>query len=112
MTQLCEMLDDWQIRNDGDLTDEVWEFIRRKGFLGIIIPKSYGGLGFSAMAHSGIVIKVSSRSVTAGVTVQVPNSLGPAELLLRYGTDAQRNHYLPRLESAGLVEGRDFVRYF
>jgi acyl-CoA dehydrogenase len=97
VTQLCEMLDDWQIRNDGDLSDEVWEFIRRKGFLGIIIPKAYGGLGFSAMAHSDIVIKVSSRSVTAGVTVQVPNSLGPAELLLRYGTDAQRNHYLPRL---------------
>jgi acyl-CoA dehydrogenase len=95
--RLCEMVDDWQIRNDGDLSDEVWEFIRRNGFLGIIIPKSYGGLGFSAMAHSDIVIKVSSRSVTAGVTVQVPNSLGPAELLLRYGTDQQRNHYLPRL---------------
>jgi acyl-CoA dehydrogenase len=97
VVELCRMLDDWQIRRDGDLPEAVWDFIRRKGFLGIIIPRAYGGLGFSALAHSEIVIKVSSRSVTAGVTVQVPNSLGPAELLLRYGTDEQRNHYLPRL---------------
>ncbi len=97
VTQLCAMLDDWQIRRDGDLSEEAWNFIRTEGFLGIIIPKAYGGLGFSALAHSNIVIKISSRSVTGGVTVMVPNSLGPAELLLRYGTDQQRNYYLPRL---------------
>ena len=97
VTQLCEMLNDWQIRRDCDLPEEAWDFIRKNNFLGIIIPKAYGGLGFSALAHSAIVIKVSSRSVTGGVTVMVPNSLGPAELLLRYGTEQQRNYYLPRL---------------
>jgi len=97
VTKLCEMLDDWQIRRDGDLSAAAWDFIRKNGFLGMIIPKAYGGLGFSAMAHSEVVIKVSSRSVTGGVTVMVPNSLGPAELLRRYGTEQQRNYYLPRL---------------
>jgi acyl-CoA dehydrogenase len=80
-----------------DLPPEVWKFIREKGFLGIIIPKSYGGLGFSAYAHTEIVTKISTRSGTAAVTVMVPNSLGPAELLIHYGTDEQKNHYLPRL---------------
>jgi len=75
---------------------EVWQYIKDNGFFGMIIPKQYGGLEFSALAHSAVVMKVSSRSVTAGVTVMVPNSLGPAELLLHYGTDAQKNHYLPR----------------
>jgi acyl-CoA dehydrogenase len=80
-----------------DLPPEVWKFIRDHGFLGIIIPKSFGGLGFSAFAHSEIVTKISTRSGTAAVTVMVPNSLGPAELLIHYGTDEQKNHYLPRL---------------
>jgi acyl-CoA dehydrogenase len=80
-----------------DLPPEVWKFIREKGFLGIIIPKSYGGLGFSAYAHTEIVTKISTRSGTAAVTVMVPNSLGPAELLIHYGTEEQKNHYLPRL---------------
>ena len=92
------MLDEWDItHNRMDLPPEVWKFIREKGFLGIIIPKSYGGLGFSAFAHSEIVTKISTRSGTCAVTVMVPNSLGPAELLIHYGTEEQKNHYLPRL---------------
>ncbi|HEX7403247.1 MAG TPA: acyl-CoA dehydrogenase, partial [Usitatibacter sp.] len=95
---LCGMLDEWDITHQRmDLPPEVWKFIREKGFLGIIIPKSFGGLGFSAFAHSEIVTKISTRSGTAAVTVMVPNSLGPAELLIHYGTDEQKNHYLPRL---------------
>ena len=96
--ELCGMLDEWDItHNRMDLPPEVWKFIRDKGFLGIIIPKSYGGLGFSAFAHTEIVTKISTRSGTAAVTVMVPNSLGPAELLIHYGTEEQKNHYLPRL---------------
>ncbi len=95
--ELCAMLDDWKIRHElVDLPPEVWSFIRDHGFMGIIIPKEYGGLGFSALAHSTIVLKISTRSSTAAVTVMVPNSLGPAELLLRYGADEQKKHYLPR----------------
>ena len=95
--KLCAMLNDWEIRRRGDLPEEVWQFIRNKGFMGIIIPKENGGLGFSALAHSQIVMKIASRSPTAAVSMMVPNSLGPAELLLRYGTDVQRDYYLPRL---------------
>src|SRR6185312_9205810 len=96
--ELCGMLDEWDFaHNRMDLSPEVWKFIRDKGFLGIIIPKSYGGLGFSAYAHSEIVTKISTRSGAAAVTVMVPNSLGPAELLIHYGTEEQKNHYLPRL---------------
>jgi acyl-CoA dehydrogenase len=91
--ELCGMLNEWDItHNRKDLPPEVWKFIRDKGFLGIIIPKSYGGLGFSAYAHSEIVTKISTRSGTAAVTVMVPNSLGPAELLIHYGTDEQKTH--------------------
>ncbi|MCR8922214.1 acyl-CoA dehydrogenase [Dasania sp. GY-MA-18] len=96
--QLCQMLDDWRITHEHkDLPAEVWTFIKEQGFLGMIIPKSYGGLGMSALAHSTVVMKISTRSITAAVTVMVPNSLGPAELLMVYGTDEQRQHYLPRL---------------
>ena len=96
--ELCAMLSEWDItHNRMDLPPEAWKFIREKGFLGIIIPKEYGGLGFSAYAHSEIVTKVSTRSGTAAVTVMVPNSLGPAELLIHYGTEEQKNYYLPRL---------------
>jgi acyl-CoA dehydrogenase len=77
----------------------VWDFIKRHRFFGMVIPEEYGGLGFSAIAHSAVVVKLASRSVTAAVTVMVPNSLGPAELLLRYGTEEQRARYLPRLAS-------------
>ncbi|HER26114.1 MAG TPA: acyl-CoA dehydrogenase, partial [Rhodospirillales bacterium] len=97
--ELCNRLDDWQITQDRDLPPEIWDYLKSKGFFGIIIPKDFGGLGFSAHAHSAIVIKLSSRNVTAAVTVMVPNSLGPGELLLHYGTDEQKNHYLPRLAS-------------
>jgi len=95
--ELCRLLDDWEIHRRRDLSPEAWEFLRRAGFFGIIIPESYGGLGFSAQANSAIVTKVSTRSVAGAVTVMVPNSLGPAELLLHYGTEAQKSLYLPRL---------------
>ncbi len=94
---LCRMLDDDKIRREGDLSREVWDYIAREKFFGMIIPKAHGGLGFSAQAHSAVVAKLSSRSVTACVSVMVPNSLGPAELLLHYGTDEQKAHWLPRL---------------
>ncbi len=95
--KLCAMLSDWEIRRGGDLPEKVWSFIRGNGFMGMIIPKEHGGLGFSALAHSAVVMKVASRSPTAAVTIMVPNSLGPAELLLRYGTKEQSDYYLPRL---------------
>lgn len=96
--ELCRMLDDFQITDDlHDLPPHVWQFIKDKGFFGMIIPKNFGGHGFSALAHSAVVMKLAGRSITAAVTVMVPNSLGPAELLLRYGTDEQKRHYLPRL---------------
>ena len=95
--KLCAMVSDWEVRRHGDLPEEVWAYIRNNGFMGIIIPKERGGLGFSALAHSAIVMKIASRSPTTAVTVMVPNSLGPAELLVRYGTDAQRDYYLPHL---------------
>jgi len=95
--QLCTLVDDWRVSEEGDLPQEAWAFLKRHKFFGMIIPKRYGGLGFSAYAHSEVVKRVSTRSITAGVTVMVPNSLGPGELLLRFGTDAQKEHFLPRL---------------
>ncbi len=96
--ELCKMMNDWQICHElNDLPPDVWQFMKDNRFFGIEIPTEYGGLGFSAMAHSQIVTKLASRSVTGGVTVMVPNSLGPAELLLHYGTDEQKGYYLPRL---------------
>jgi len=95
---LCAMMDDWQITYElNDLPPEVWQYIKEQRFLGMVIPKEYGGLGFSAIAHSEVVMKLATRSVTGAVSVMVPNSLGPAELLLHYGTEAQKSHYLPRL---------------
>lgn len=96
--QLCQMLDDWRINEEyHDLPAEVWKFLKAQGFFGMIIPKQYGGLEFSALAHSSVIMKIASRSFAASVTVMVPNSLGPAEILLRYGTEEQKNYYLPRL---------------
>jgi len=95
--RLCGMLDEWEIEQQGDLPQEVWAFLREQRFFGMIIPPAYGGLGFSAAAHSAVVTKLASRSITAAVTVMVPNSLGPGELLLHYGTEAQKRRYLPRL---------------
>ena len=96
--RLCGMLDDWDITHRrADLPPVVWDFIKAAGFFAMIIPKRYGGLEFSAYAHSCVLIKIASRSATAASTIAVPNSLGPAELLLHYGTEAQKDHYLPRL---------------
>lgn len=96
--QLCAMLDEWHITRElHDLPPHVWQFIKDNGFFGMIIPRQYGGHGFSALAHSEVVMKIGSRSGTAAVSVMVPNSLGPAELLLHYGTEEQKNYYLPRL---------------
>jgi len=95
--QLCRMLDDWAVVQHGDLPEPVWAFLKAQHFFGMIIPERFGGLGFSAQAHSRVVEKIASRSVTAAVTVMVPNSLGPGELLIHYGTEAQQAHYLPRL---------------
>jgi acyl-CoA dehydrogenase len=101
---LCEMLDDWAITNeDYDLPESVWEFIRDQGFFGLVIPREYGGKGFSHTAHSEIVMKLSTRSVSAAVTVMVPNSLGPGELLVHYGTDEQKENYLPRLARGEVI---------
>ncbi|HJT99040.1 MAG TPA: acyl-CoA dehydrogenase, partial [Rhodanobacteraceae bacterium] len=94
---LCRRLSDWDVYQRRDLPPEIWDFIKRERFFGMIIPKEYGGLGFSAIAHSRVVTRLSSRSVTAAVTVMVPNSLGPGELLIHYGTDEQKKRHLPRL---------------
>ncbi|HEY2676006.1 MAG TPA: acyl-CoA dehydrogenase [Steroidobacteraceae bacterium] len=95
---LCAMLDDWDITHvRADMPAAVWSFIKSNGFFAMIIPRRYGGLEFSAYAHSCVLIKIASRSSTASSTIAVPNSLGPAELLLHYGTEEQKDHYLPRL---------------
>lgn len=95
---LCTMLNDWDItHNRIDLPPEVWQYIKDNGFFGLIIPKQYGGKQFSAYAHSQTLIKLGGVSITAGSSIAVPNSLGPAELLLHYGTQEQKNYYLPRL---------------
>ena len=95
---LCEMLDDWQITHElQDLPTTVWDYIKEQRFFGMIIPKEYGGHGFSALAHSQVIMKISGRSITAAVTIMVPNSLGPGELLMKYGTNDQKDFYLPRL---------------
>jgi len=96
--EVCGMVSDWETTHIyRDLPVPVWQYIKDKGFLGMIIPKQYGGLGFSAFAHSQVVAKLASRCSALVVTVMVPNSLGPGELLLHYGTDEQKRYYLPRL---------------
>ncbi len=98
--ELCEMIDEWEVSHElADLPPEAWRFMRTKGFFAMIIPKCYGGLEFSAYAHSQVLVKVASHSATAASIIAVPNSLGPAELLLHYGTDAQKDRYLPGLAS-------------
>ncbi|HEB70031.1 MAG TPA: acyl-CoA dehydrogenase [Desulfobulbus sp.] len=95
--ELCSMTDDWEVFQKRDLPETVWEYIKKNRFLGMIIPKEYGGLGFSAYGHSCVIEKLATRSQVLAITVMVPNSLGPAELLLHYGLDNQKEHYLPRL---------------
>lgn len=94
---LCSMVHEWDIEQMHDLPESVWAYVKEQGFLGLVIPKEYGGKGFSARAHSDVVMKISSRSGVAAVTVMVPNSLGPGELLVHYGTEEQKEYYLPRL---------------
>lgn len=96
---LCAMVHDWEVYQNREFSDEVWNFLKKEKFFGMIIPKKYGGLEFSALAHSAVISKLSSRSTPLGITVMVPNSLGPGELLNHYGTEEQKNHYLPRLAS-------------
>ena len=95
--ELCRIAPDWDTYALGDLPPHAWQYIKDKGFLGMIIPKTYGGKGFSAYAHSQVVTKLSTRCSAAAVSVMVPNSLGPADLLLHYGTEEQKRYYLPRL---------------
>jgi len=97
--EVCGMVTDWEVSQAGDLSPEVWQFLKDHGFFGLIIPKKYGGKGFSAIGHSAVIARLSTRSTVLSVTVMVPNSLGPAELLLHYGTEEQKDHYLPRLAS-------------
>ncbi len=95
---LCRMLDNWDIRHvRRDIPDNVWDFVKRKGFLGMLISKEHGGLGFSPQAQSLIIGKITSRSPDVGVVVMVPNSLGPGELIEKFGTEKQKQYYLPRL---------------
>ncbi|MFT5516331.1 MAG: acyl-CoA dehydrogenase [Rhodothermales bacterium] len=97
--KVCEMTDDWEVFQERDLPKKVWDYLAQERFFGLIIPKEYGGHGFSPSANSAVVGKLSANSAVLGITVMVPNSLGPAELLIHYGTDAQKKHYLPRLAS-------------
>ena len=99
--ELCRLLNDWEITHELlDMSDDVWAFIKKNGFFAMIIPKEYGGLGFSPLANSIILTKIASRNATAASTIGVPNSLGPAELLLHYGTDEQKERWLPGLAKA------------
>ncbi|MES3036495.1 MAG: acyl-CoA dehydrogenase, partial [Bdellovibrionota bacterium] len=95
--KLCEIANPWQIWKSRDIPKDVWDYIKKERFLGMIIPKEYGGLGFSALCHSEVIQKISSRSIPVAIQVMVPNSLGPAELLIHYGTESQKKHWLPRL---------------
>jgi acyl-CoA dehydrogenase len=105
--ELCRRIDDWQMTfTERDIPREIWDFVRKEGFLGLIIPKEYGGKGFSATANSEIVMKIASRGPSAAVTVIVPNSLGPGELLVLFGTDRQKSYWLPRL-----ADGRDIPAF-
>lgn len=97
VNELCEMTTDWEIFQNRDLSPQVWQFIKDKKFFGMIIPKEYGGLGFSATAHSRVIEKLVSRSQVLAITIMVPNSLGPAELILKHGTSKQKDRYLSDL---------------
>ncbi len=104
--ELCDMTDDWAVFQRRGLSDSQWDFLKRERFFGMIIPKEYGGLGFGPSANSAVVSKVATCSTVLGITVMVPNSLGPAELLIHYGTEEQKNRYLPRL-----ADGRDLPAF-
>ena len=95
--EVCAMTKDWEVFKKRDLPPQVWKYLKEKKFFGMIIPKEYGGLGFSAYGHSCVIEKLVSQSQVLAITVMVPNSLGPAELLLQYGKKTQQEYYLPRL---------------
>jgi acyl-CoA dehydrogenase len=97
VSYVCRLVNDWNVHQRRDFSKEVWDYLKKEKFFGMIIPKQYGGLGFSASANSAVITKLSSRSTPLGITVMVPNSLGPAELLIHYGTEKQKDYYLPRL---------------
>lgn len=99
---LCKLIDDWDVQQRQDLSPETWEYLRKHGFFGLIIPEEFGGRAFSAYAQSRVMSKIASRSITAAVTAMVPNSLGPGELLVKYGTDEQKQRWLP-----GLADGSE-----
>jgi acyl-CoA dehydrogenase len=102
VARVCAMTDDWRVHQERDLPAAVWDFCKRERLFGMVIPKEYGGLGMSASANSAVVARLASRSLPLAITVMVPNSLGPAELLVHYGTDAQKRRWLP-----ALAEGRE-----
>ena len=95
--EVCRMTNDYETFQTKDLSDEVWQYLKDKRFFGMIVPKEYGGLGFTALGHSSVIQKLATHSQGLAITAMVPNSLGPAELILHYGTDHQKNHYLERL---------------
>lgn len=99
VTELCALLDEWDIHTRKDLSPEAWQYLKDKGFFSLIIPKSFGGREFSPYAQSRVMSKIASRSITAAVTAMVPNSLGPGELLMKYGTEEQKQRWLPGLAS-------------
>ena len=101
--KLCSMLKDYDIVRNRDMPENVWAYLKNERFFGMIIPTKYGGLGFSAHGHSQVVTKIASRSGSAAVTVMVPNSLGPGELLMRYGTEEQKDYYLPKLAIGEII---------
>jgi len=104
---LCEISDDWKITfEDKEISKEIWDAVKKDGFLGLFIPKKYGGKEFSATAVSKIIVKLASRGTSVATTVVVPNSLGPGELLMMYGTEKQKDYYLPRL-----ADGRDIPAF-
>lgn len=96
---ICRLINNWEISRTMEIPEEIWSLFKSNGFFGMIIPKSYGGKGFSALGHAQVILKLASASVSVATVASVPNSLGPGELLIRYGTEAQKNHYLPRLAS-------------
>ncbi len=96
--ELCRIIDDWQVRHtEREVPEDIWDFVKKHGFLGMLISKEHGGLGFSAQAQSLIIGKIASRSPDVVTIVMVPNSLGPGELIEKYGTEQQKSYYLPRL---------------
>lgn len=103
VNDLCALLNDHEISMKKDFTKEAWDFMRDKKFFGMKIPKEWGGLGFSTQAVSSVLAKVGIQSTDAGATVAVPNSLGPGELLARYGTPSQKEYFLPRLADGTLI---------